>query len=68
MASATPNPVDPYAHLVDPDYYEQHGYPHEDWRELRAGHPVHFVEQEGGDSFWALSKLADITSVSRQPA
>ena len=67
MATAEAKPVDPYAHLVDPDYYEAHGYPHDTWRELRAERPVHYVERELGDSFWAISKLEDITTIGRQP-
>jgi cytochrome P450 len=67
MASAPTNPAEPYAHLVDPDYYEAHGYPHDSWRELRAERPIHYVERELGDSFWAITKHADITAIGRQP-
>ena len=48
MASAEPSAEEPYAHLVDPDYYEAHGYPHDAWRELRAERPIHRVERERG--------------------
>lgn len=57
----------PYAHLVDPDYYERNGYPHESWRALRSEKPIHYVERERGDSFWAVTKHADITTISCQP-
>lgn len=67
MASTLAEPTEPYAHLVDPDHYEKHGYPHESWRELRRSDPIHFVERAEGDSFWAITKLADITSIGRQP-
>ena len=67
MASAAPNPEEPYAHLVDPDYYEANGYPHDCWRELRAERPIHFVERELGDSFWAITKYDDIVTIGRQP-
>ncbi len=67
MANALSDSSAPYAHLVDPDYYEQHGYPHDTWRELRAERPVHFVERERGDSFWAITRLEDITTIGRQP-
>ena len=67
MASAPTNPAEPYAHLVDPDYYEAYGYPHDSWRELRAERPIHYVERELGDSFWAITKHADITAIGRQP-
>jgi cholest-4-en-3-one 26-monooxygenase len=67
MATPGPNPTSPYAHIVDADYYEAHGYPYETWQELRADRPVHYVERAEGDSFWALTRLADITTVGRQP-
>ncbi len=67
MASAPSNPADSYEHLVDPDYYELHGYPHDSWRELRADQPIRWMEREQGDSYWALTKHEDITAVGRQP-
>lgn len=67
MATAMPNPAEPYAHLVDADYYEQIGYPHDDWRELRNQRPIHYVERELGDSFWAITKQRDIKTIGRQP-
>jgi cytochrome P450 len=67
MATPGPNPTSPYAHIVDADYYEAHGYPYDTWQELRADRPVHYVERMEGDSFWALTRLADITTVGRQP-
>jgi len=57
----------PYAHLVDPDYYERNGYPHESWQALRSQNSIHYVERERGDSFWAVTKHADITTISCQP-
>ena len=53
--------------LVDPDYYEAHGYPHETWRELRREEPIRYVERDVGDSFWAITRLQDITTIGRQP-
>lgn len=67
MATAPSASRDPYAHIVDPDYYANHGYPHDTWRELREKRPVHYVERESGDSFWAVSRHEDITTVGRQP-
>ena len=67
MTTAAPNPAEPYAHLVDADYYEQVGYPHDDWRTLRRDAPIHYVEREHGDSFWAVTKQRDITTIGRQP-
>ena len=67
MATAAPNAQSPYAHIVDPDFYEANGYPHVTWDELRSERPIHYVERERGDSFWALTKLAHITDVGRRP-
>ncbi len=67
MANAVSTADSPYAHIVDPDWYEANGYPHSTWDELRAERPIHWVERERGDSFWALTKLADITNVGRRP-
>jgi cytochrome P450 len=67
MASAPSNPADPYEHLVDPDYYEAHGYPHDTWRALRAEQPIRWMERDQGDSYWAVTRLDDITTIGRQP-
>jgi cholest-4-en-3-one 26-monooxygenase len=67
MSTAVTAAASSYAHLVDPDYYERHGYPHESWRALRAEKSIPYVERDQGDSFWALAKHADITAVSCQP-
>ncbi|NQZ95274.1 MAG: cytochrome P450 [Myxococcales bacterium] len=67
MASTQQQPAEPYGHLVDPDYYQRSGYPHESWRELRTERPIHFIEREQGDSYWAITKHADITAIGRQP-
>jgi cytochrome P450 len=66
-ASSEIDSASPYDHLVDPDYYERHGYPHDTWRELRTTRPIHFVERDRGDSFWAITRHADITTIGRQP-
>jgi cytochrome P450 len=47
--------------------YGDHGYPHDAWRRLRAEDPVHRFQPEGYRPFWAVTKAADITEVSRQP-
>ena len=63
MASTQQQPAEPYGHLVDPDHYQRSGYPHESWRELRTERPIHFIEREQGDSYWAITKHADITAI-----
>jgi cytochrome P450 len=53
--------------LVDPEFYGQHGPPHEIWTRLRAESPVHWCEVPGVEPFWAITRHADICSISRQP-
>jgi cytochrome P450 len=47
--------------------YGERGYPHAEWARLRRESPVHFMRPEGYDPFWAVTKHADITEVSKQP-
>jgi cytochrome P450 len=47
--------------------YGEQGYPHAEWARLRRESPVHFMRPEGYDPFWAVTKHADITEVSKQP-
>jgi len=53
--------------VVDPAYYEAHGYPHAEWERLRREKtPVRI--QSGPIPFWAITRHADITAVSREPS
>jgi cytochrome P450 len=52
--------------LIDPRGYAARGYPHEEWRALRR-EPLAFFEPEGWQSFWAVTRHADIVEVSKQP-
>jgi len=47
--------------------YAEHGYPHPAWTRLRHEDPVHWCEPPGYRPFWAVTKHADITEVSKQP-
>ena len=58
--------IDP-AHLVEPRSYMERGYPHAEWKQLRREAPVAFLEPESWQSFWAITKHADIIEVSKQP-
>jgi len=58
--------VDPLE-LVDPDRYAQRGYPHDVWTELRAHAPVAWIEPPELEPFWAITKHADITEITKQP-
>jgi len=55
-------------HIIDPSHYQQHGYPYETFRRLRAEDPVHRCAPPGVEPFWAITKHADICEISRQPA
>ena len=65
MSVATELPLD-QLDVITPDSFHHHGYPHEAWARLRRESPVHFF----GDAdvpFWAITKHADITVISKQP-
>jgi cholest-4-en-3-one 26-monooxygenase len=54
--------------LVHPEDYAQHGYPHAEWTRLRAEEPVSWQTQAGGAvDYWAITKHADITEISKRP-
>jgi cytochrome P450 len=47
--------------------YGERGYPHPEWTRLRREDPLHWCEQEGYKPFWAVTKHADISLISKQP-
>ncbi len=53
--------------LVDPTHYARQGPPHATWTRLRRESPVHWCEPTGFESFWAITRHADICDVSRRP-
>jgi cholest-4-en-3-one 26-monooxygenase len=53
--------------IVDPDRFVEHGYPHDEWALLRSAAPVFYYERPGVRPFWAVTRHADIITVSRQP-
>jgi len=53
--------------VIGPDTYAAHGYPHAAWKRLREESPVHWFDLENGVGFWAITRRADIVSVSKQP-
>ena len=57
----------PSVEILDPRRYGTDGYPHADWARLRRESPVHWCPREEGDSFWAITRHADIVHVSRRP-
>jgi cytochrome P450 len=51
--------------LIDPAYYGQYGYPHATWQYLRRHAPVSWHEPPGMRPFWAVTRYADLLSISR---
>jgi cytochrome P450 len=53
--------------LVSPADYAAHGYPHHIWTKLRAEEPVYWWTETEGRPFWAITKHADVTAISKRP-
>jgi cytochrome P450 len=53
--------------LIDSAPYGDQGAPHDTFTKLRAESPVHYCEPEGYNPFWAITRHADICTISRQP-
>jgi cholest-4-en-3-one 26-monooxygenase len=53
--------------IIDPDLYVERGYPHKEWALLRSQAPVFYYERSGVRPFFAVTRHADIITVSRQP-
>ena len=70
MSTATPLPedVDPRSlDVISPEKYQREGYPHREWTWLRRHDPVHWIESEWCDPFWAITKHSDIVAIGRNP-
>ncbi len=60
----------PEINLVDPDTYQLHGAPHDQFDWLRAHAPVFWHADggaEGWPGFWAVTKHDDVAYISRHP-
>ncbi len=53
--------------IISPDLYQQRGYPHEEWALLRQEAPIYWYDRTAGEPFWAVTKHADIITLSKQP-
>jgi cytochrome P450 len=54
--------------IVSNRTFGEHGYPHEAWTLLRREAPLYWYERpDAGPPFWAVTKHADIVTISRQP-
>jgi cholest-4-en-3-one 26-monooxygenase len=53
--------------IIGPDTYATGGYPHEAWALLRREAPVYWWDRGIELGFWAITKHADVISISKQP-
>jgi cholest-4-en-3-one 26-monooxygenase len=56
----------PAVDIFDPDIYVA-GLPHQAFRTLRNEAPVYFHPEPGGKGFWAVTKYADVVTISKDP-
>lgn len=54
--------------IIDPDYYQQHGYPHEHWAALRRDSPIAYCQHPDLLPFYAVTRHADVVELSKQPS
>jgi cytochrome P450 len=53
--------------IASSEHYENHGYPHAEWRWLRKNAPVFWYDRPNVEPFWAITKHADIIEIGKQP-
>lgn len=53
--------------IIDPDYYQQNGYPHEYWAQLRKDKPIAYCKHPKLIPFYAVTRYADIVEISKKP-
>jgi len=53
--------------VITAKLYGTQGYPHDAWRRLRHEGPITKLAPPGYQPFWAITKHADIITVSKQP-
>jgi len=53
--------------IFSPEAYAAHGYPHADWTRLRQEAPVFWYPRNEVRPFWAITRHADIVTISKQP-
>jgi cholest-4-en-3-one 26-monooxygenase len=53
--------------IIDPDYYQQNGYPHSHWAELRQNSPIAYCQHPKLVPFYAVTRYEDIVSISKKP-
>jgi len=65
MTAAHELPIDDFD-VISPHVFSQDGYPHEQWRRMRAESPVHYYP-ESAIPYWAITKHAHVTEIGRNP-
>ncbi|XOV85380.1 MAG: cytochrome P450 [bacterium] len=53
--------------IIDPDYYQQNGYPHEYWAQLRKDKPIAHCKHPKLVPFYAVTRYEDIVEISKKP-
>ena len=53
---------------IDPDYWQEFGFPHPLFDRLRKEAPITYVEHPDIEPYWAVSLNKDIREISRNPA
>ena len=53
--------------VIGADAYAEQGYPHAAWRRLRREAPIAWFDLPERPGFWAVTRHADIVSISKQP-
>ncbi|MEM7410919.1 MAG: cytochrome P450 [Myxococcota bacterium] len=53
--------------LIYPKHYGVSGQPHDLWTQLREHAPIQYCETEEYESFWAITRHADIMDISGKP-
>lgn len=65
MSETNTDTIDP-VDLISPTSYGTKGAPHDPWRTLRS-QPLQKVSPDGFQSFWPVTRHADITKISAAP-
>ncbi len=54
-------------HVIAPEYYGEHGHPHEAFAWLREHAPLRVINAPSFRPFWAVTKHEDIIAIEKQP-
>lgn len=54
-------------HVLGPQAFADHGYPHAAWKTLREEAPLRYFDMGPRPGFWAVVRRADIVWLSKQP-